>query len=70
MSDPLVRRARTATPEIIDFMRWSILPTATVSRKGCVARVRFGDARFANGSTASAFVRDVLIDTCRPAGTG
>jgi hypothetical protein len=30
-------------------MRWSILPMAQVRREGCLARVSFNDARFADG---------------------
>ena len=49
MDDPLARRAMTATPEVVRFMRWSILPMAQVRREGCSARVSFNDARFADG---------------------
>ena len=34
MDDPLVRRARRANREVVDFLRWSMLPIATVERVG------------------------------------
>ena len=61
MADSLARRAMTATPEIVRFMRWSILPMGQVERDGCRATVSFNDARFAgsfgrNGFQVSAVV--------------
>jgi inner membrane protein len=50
MADPLARRAMVATPAIRDFMRWSVMPMATVERSRCHAHVGFTDARFANFS--------------------
>ncbi|MCB2046569.1 MAG: metal-dependent hydrolase [Novosphingobium sp.] len=47
MSDPAVRRALVATPQIRRFMRWSVMPMAQVTRAGCMARVELTDARFA-----------------------
>lgn len=46
MTDPLVRRASTATPEVRKFLAWSQLPMARVEKQGCEATVTFGDARF------------------------
>ena len=50
MDDPVARTAMTATPEIADFMNWSVLPMAEVTRGECKAEVRFTDARFARRS--------------------
>lgn len=55
MSDPLARRALRATPEIVEFMRWSILPTAQVEREKCSAVVSYNDARFADGLARGRF---------------
>jgi inner membrane protein len=55
MDDPLARRALTATPEVVRFMRWSILPMAQVRREGCRAIVSFNDARFAHGLASDRF---------------
>lgn len=48
MSDPPVRRARYATPELRRFMRWSVMPMARVIRERCSATVVFTDARYAD----------------------
>jgi len=55
MDDPLAQKALNATPEIVRFMHWSILPIAQVERKGCEATVRYNDARFADGMAAGRF---------------
>ena len=67
MADPRVRRAIGANPEILDFMRWSVLPTARVEQQGCKAVVQFGDARFEQALTATAFRHVAVVDTCAPA---
>ena len=71
MDDPLVRRARRATPDAIDFLRWSILPIATVAKTACQARVSFGDARFGQPRVSARFVQSVDLPLsgpgCRPA---
>lgn len=48
MGEPIVRRAKFATPELRRFMRWSVMPMATVAMESCQAIVRFTDARFAH----------------------
>ncbi len=48
MADPLARRGMTANADIVDFMNWSILPTAKVERGACEARIIYGDARFSS----------------------
>ncbi|MGI8931245.1 MAG: metal-dependent hydrolase [Sphingomicrobium sp.] len=71
MDDPLVRRARRANPEVIDFLRWSVLPIATVRQSRCRALVSFGDARFGEPRVSARFLRTVelplLGDNCLPA---
>ena len=61
MGDPLVRRAMTANRDIIQFMRWSTMPMANVERHGCIAKVRFSDARFGVPRPGSRFLREVPL---------
>ncbi|WP_103728526.1 metal-dependent hydrolase [Novosphingobium sp. HII-3] len=61
MRDSAVIAATRASPEVIKFLAWSQLPFARVERRGCMAVVTFGDARFSDlpgrsGFTASAEV--------------
>jgi inner membrane protein len=55
MDDPLAGRALNASPEVVRFMRWSILPMARVRREGCRAIVSYNDARFADGFASDRF---------------
>lgn len=48
MDDPLARTGMFATPELVRFMRWSVMPVATVERGRCRAVVEYTDARFVN----------------------
>jgi inner membrane protein len=66
MADPLARKASTATPEIVRFLHWSILPMAQVERNGCRATVKYNDARFSDGFAANRFAVSATI----PAGAG
>lgn len=66
MADPAVRRARRATREIISFMRWSIIPTATVRHERCRALVSFGDARFGGPTVRASFQRNVAVPLAGP----
>ncbi len=66
MADPLARRAMAATPEIVRFMRWSILPMARVQRDGCRATVSFNDARFADGLARDRFWVSAVVPTEDP----
>lgn len=77
MGDPLVRKAMFATPELVRFMRWSVMPVATVDRRRCSARISFTDARFGAirvpwGRNGDPFRHDVAIpiagDGCRANG--
>lgn len=58
MSDPIVRHAAFSTPELRQFMRWSVMPVARVERERCALRVIFGDARFSGGRIFGHEVRD------------
>jgi inner membrane protein len=66
MADPLARQAMTATPEVVRFMRWSILPMAKVARDGCRVTVSFNDARFADGFARDRFWLSVTVPTVDP----
>ena len=46
MDDPLVHEAIRRDPGLQKFLRWSILPQATVDRSRCSASVVIGDARY------------------------
>lgn len=46
MDDPRVRRAMFATEELVRFMRWSVMPVATIIQHRCRATIIFTDARF------------------------
>jgi len=61
MRDPVVRRAMTATPDVVRFMRWSTIPMAHVERRGCTALVRFSDARFGEPRPGDRFLREVVL---------
>ena len=61
MSDPLVRRAIRASPPVIRFLQWSILPVATVERSRCRAVVTFGDARFGRQRVSTRFTQTVSL---------
>ncbi|MBT2133554.1 metal-dependent hydrolase [Croceibacterium sp. LX-88] len=66
MDHPLARRALTATPEVIRFMRWSILPMARIQIEGCQARVDYNDARFSDGLARNRFWISAVIPTEDP----
>ncbi|KRA83181.1 metal-dependent hydrolase [Altererythrobacter sp. Root672] len=69
MDHPLARRALTATPEVVRFMRWSILPMAQVKVEGCQAQVNYNDARFSDGLSRNRFWISATIPTGDPACT-
>lgn len=70
MDDPLAVRARTATPAIVDFMRWSFLTVAEVERKACKANVWFTDARYSDGPVRGNFRRAVELPLEGPGCSG
>jgi inner membrane protein len=61
MGNPLVRQAKRANDDIIDFMNWSILPMARIERNGCDNKVLFSDARFGPPLSGSRFLRIVTL---------
>lgn len=63
MGDPLVREAIRSDPRLQKFLKWSILPQATVERTGCEARVTIGDARYGRRGR-SRLGRETVIRTC------
>ncbi|MBO9518991.1 MAG: metal-dependent hydrolase [Porphyrobacter sp.] len=67
MDNPLARQALTATPEVVRFMRWSILPMARVKVEGCEALVNFNDARFSDGLARNRFWISATVPTGEPA---
>jgi inner membrane protein len=67
MDHSLARRALTATPEVVRFMRWSILPMARVTIDGCQAQVSYNDARFSDGLARNRFWIAAVIPTGDPA---
>jgi inner membrane protein len=65
MDDPVVRDALRRTPSLRKFLHWSILPIASVERKGCTAIVSIGDGRYTDlGSRKSRLARETTIDLC------
>ena len=66
MTDPLAIRARTATRGIVNFLRWSLIPIATVVREPCRALVSFGDARFGGPRVRASFERKAILPLAKP----
>lgn len=66
MADPLAREGMSATPRLTQFMRWSILPTAIVTRSGCEATVTYGDARYTDPRARSSFRRVARLRNNQP----
>lgn len=63
MDDPLVRAAIAKSPRFRKFLKWSILPQASVERSNCLATVRIGDARYGR-SGSSRLARTETVRTC------
>ena len=66
MADPLAIRARTANRGIVNFLRWSLIPTATIEHRRCSALVSFGDARFGGPSVRASFERKAVLPLVGP----
>ncbi len=64
MRHPIVRQAIAENPDIRQFLRWSVLPVARVTRQGCTATVEFGDARYTDRGARGSFVRRSTVRTC------
>lgn len=63
MDDPIVRQAVRQSPALQKFLRWSILPQASIERSRCSAKVTIGDARYGRGGR-SRLGREAVIRTC------
>ena len=63
MRDPLVRQAISQTPSLQKFLRWSIMPQASIEHGRCVAKVKIGDARYGSRGS-SRLAREVTVPTC------
>ena len=66
LDDPLVREAVRRDPLLRKFLRWSILPLATVERGRCAARVTIGDARYLDRRARSRLSRQAIVPTGAP----
>ncbi len=64
MRHPIVRQAIAENPGIRQFLRWSTLPFARVTRDRCEATVEFGDARYTDRGARGSFVRHSTVRTC------
>ncbi len=67
MADPLARRAAQSDPIVADFLDWSQMPTATIERQGCQAKVTFADARYSGERMSRSFLVSSTVNTCLPA---
>lgn len=66
LSDPLVREAVRRDPGLRGFLRWSVLPLATVERGRCSAKISIGDARYQDFGSRSRLRRESLVPTRGP----
>jgi inner membrane protein len=66
MDHPDARRAARANPEIVDFMRWSLLPIARVETRDCDVLVSFGDARYGRTVADNRFREEVRLPADEP----
>jgi len=63
MQEPLVREAIRQSQPLQKFLKWSILPQATVEKAGCSAEIRIGDARYGRAGR-SRLARTARVRTC------
>jgi inner membrane protein len=66
MDHPHARHAARANPEIVDFMRWSLLPIARVEASRCDVVVSFGDARYGRTVSDNRFRQEVRLPADEP----
>jgi inner membrane protein len=66
MSDTIAQRAAVASPQVVKFLAWSQLPVARIQRQGCIARVTFGDARFAGAIASRTMETSVSVPSGAP----
>ena len=58
MHIPVVRSAAFTTPELRRFMRWSVMPYATIERARCALHITYSDARFGSARLFGKQVRN------------
>ena len=63
MGDPLVQQLIRTNASLRKFLRWSILPQASVTRSGCEATVTIGDARYGRRGS-SRLSREFVVSDC------
>jgi hypothetical protein len=63
-----VREALRRNPDLRAFLRWSVLPLATVQRSRCSATVSIGDARYGRIGIRARLKREAVVPLhCQPA---
>lgn len=65
LGDPLVRVAFRRDPELRKFLRWSVLPQASLERRRCAVQVTVGDARY-GPSGQSRLGHDTVVPVAGP----
>ena len=63
MDDPAVRDLVSKNARLQKFLRWSILPQASVTRSGCETRITVGDARYGRRGS-SRLAREFVVSDC------
>ncbi len=66
LDDPLIQAARRRDPGLRDFLRWSVLPFASIERQRCQAQVTIGDARYLDLVGRSRFVHETTVPNGGP----
>jgi inner membrane protein len=61
MDDPVVREALRRDGDLRAFLRWSVLPLASVERSRCSARVTIGDARYGRIGARARLKREAIV---------
>jgi len=67
LRDPIVREALRRDADLRAFLRWSVLPLATVQRSRCSAVVAIGDARYGRIGIRARLKREATVPIhCQP----
>jgi inner membrane protein len=61
MDDPVVLEALRRDADLRAFLRWSVLPLATVQRSRCSATVAIGDARYGTIGIRARLKREAVV---------
>jgi inner membrane protein len=61
MDDPVVREALRRDGDLRAFLRWSVLPLASVERSRCSAKVTIGDARYGRIGVRARLKREAIV---------